>query len=230
MSSSLPIAGSASGTQLNHAKDDKIAIDFIDPLFAVVLHISFIQIYEQPWFWSPRMIWHEPNIFHIATLSLAYLTVILSWIGYHASMKKRWIDVKAGPGKWRFFLDVLLLFSYFILLVSFKCLKRELWMLAFIFLLFFLWDLAKRFEWREQDKQLSDKDRSESIARRGVTVFWFVAFFVLAVFYQFTAPTDAFPCLNWVALVIAILFTILYRVHKTKLWFKDPLLQKLGLP
>jgi hypothetical protein len=215
---------------MKHVNNDKIAIDFIDPLFAVVLHISFVQIYEQQWFWSPKMIFGEPWLFHVATLSLAYLTVILSWIGYHVSMKTRWIDVSQTSGKWRFFLDVLLLFSYFILLVSFKYLKRELWMMAFIFLMFFFWDLAKRFEWREEDKELPTEDRTKSVARRGVTVFWFVAFFALALFYQLVAPTPAFPCLHWVAFFLAILFTVLYRVHKDKLWFKDPLLMKLGIP
>jgi hypothetical protein len=211
------------------SNDDKIAIDFIDPLFAVVLHISFVQIYEQEWFWFPKRIFGEPYLFHVATLCLAYLTVILSWIGYHVSMKTRWIEVTRPSGKWRFFLDVLLLLSYFILLVSFQHLKRELWMLAFVFLMFIFWDVAKRFEWRDDDQELPLDERVKSAARRGVTVFWFAAFLALASFYQFVAPTPAFPCLHWVVLVVAILFTVLYRVHKEKLWFKDPLLIKLGI-
>jgi hypothetical protein len=122
------------------------------------------------------------------------------------------------------------LFSYFILLVRFQYLKRELWMMAFVFLMFFFWDLAKRFEWRDEDNKLTEEERAKSVARRGVTVFWFVAFLVLALFYQFVAPTPTLPCLHWIVLLFAILFTVLYRVHKDKLWFKDPLLMKLGIP
>lgn len=213
---------------MKHTENDKIAIDFIDPLFAVVLHISFVQIYEhEQWFWQPRLIFHEPHLFHVSTLALGYLTVILSWIGYHVSMRRNWIDVERTSGKWRFFFDVLLLVGYFVLLVSYEYLKRELWVLAFIFLVFVLWDRAKRIEWQDEAASLGSEEKGRSAARRGVTIFWFFIFFAFALSYQLLAPTPAFPCFHWVILAAAILSTLLYRLHKDKLWWKDRLLIKL---
>lgn len=58
-------------------EQDKIALDFIDPLFAVVLNVSFAQVYMKSWFLNFTLIFREPNSFSVATLSLAYLTVIL---------------------------------------------------------------------------------------------------------------------------------------------------------
>ncbi len=213
---------------MKHDKDTKIAIDFIDPLFAVVLHISFVQIYEhEQWFWQPRMIFQEPHLFHVSTLALGYLTVILSWIGYHVSMKTCWIDVERPSGRWRFFFDVLLLFAYFVLLVSYQYVRRELWVLAFIFLVFVLWDRAKRIEWQEETTSASAEDKAKSAARRGVTLLWFFVFFLFALSYQLLAPTPSFPCFHWLILTAAILGTILYRFHKDKLWWKDRVLVRL---
>jgi hypothetical protein len=90
-------------------EDNRIAIDFIDPLFAVVLNVSFAQVYLEPWFADFRLVFQEPHKFHVATLSLGYLTVIQSWIGYHRSIRTRWINVHALEGRFRFFLDVLVL-------------------------------------------------------------------------------------------------------------------------
>ena len=213
---------------MKHDEDNRIAIDFIDPLFAVVLHISFVQIYEhEQWFWQPRLIFQEPHLFHASTLALGYMTVILSWIGYHVSMKKHWIDVERPSGKWRFFFDVLLLFAYFVLLVSYEYLRRELWVLAFIFLVFVLWDRAKRIEWQEETATSSPEEKTKSAARRGVTLFWFFVFALFALSYQLLAPTPSFPCLHWMILTAALLSTALYRLHKDKLWWKDRLLVKL---
>jgi len=52
-------------TQVTQNEDDKIAIDFIDPLFAVVLHMSFVQMKEEPWFSNFRLTYHDPYYFRL---------------------------------------------------------------------------------------------------------------------------------------------------------------------
>jgi len=199
----------------------KIAIDFIDPLFAVVLNVSFAQIFTEAWFQDWRLIAHEPTIFYIVTLLLAYLTVILSWVGYHQSVKRCQISVNSFAGRARFYLDVLLLISYLILLVSYKNFRREITVIVIVFLLYWAWDQFKRIECPERDV--------ESAARRGVTVFWLIFFALLAFGYQVHPPTKAQGCEDWLIALSAITGTILYRWHKKYLWLRW-LLLRLGFP
>jgi hypothetical protein len=150
--------------------DERIAIDFIDPLFAVALAANFTSLSAEPWFNCPTMIFTRENLFHVASLFLAYLTVILSWIGYHKSIRKKGIDVNHWAGEVRFFLDVLILIFYFILLEGYNDFGRELWVLVAIYVLFIFWDQMKRLEGAQEGKD------SGSAARRGVTVVWFIFF------------------------------------------------------
>jgi hypothetical protein len=203
--------------------NNEIAIDFIDPLFAVALNVSFAQIFTEPWFLDRRLVLREPNIFYVATLFLAYLTVVLSWVGYHRSIKKCQISVESWSGRGRFYSDILLVFSYFVLLVSYKNFQRELRVLALIFLLYWGWDHLKRVECPETEENDVAR-RRDSVARRGVTVFWMLFFLLLALFYQFHPPAKAQACEDWLVLITAILGTSLYRWHKRFLWWKQLLL------
>jgi len=201
---------------------DRIAIDFIDPLFAVVLNVSFAQILLQSWFRDLTEILRDHHVlFYVGTLALAYATVILSWIGYHRSIQTHPISVKSRAGRWRFLLDVLLLVAYFFLVVSYNNFRRELWTLVVIFFLFFGWDQFKRMEWPEEQEP--------GVARRGVTVFWFLAFLLVALFYSLHPPTETHGYEDWFVLGVTIISTLLYRSHKERLWWKA-LLLKLGFP
>ncbi len=202
-----------------------IVINFIDPLFSVVLSMSFAQIYDKDWFKNVVLIWNEPNRFQVATLILGYLTVIMSWVGYHRSIKSTPINVDTKSGRWRFGLDIALLIAYFILLVSFGDLRRELWLLVIINFLFVPWDQLKRLEVLNYNQH----DTLGSSRRRGVTVFWFFIFFIVALLYEFWPPQVRYECKDWLILLVAIGGTVLYRFHKNRLWFK-PLLDWLGLP
>jgi len=194
-------------------RDNRTAIDFIDPLFAVVLNVSFAQVYLEPWFRDFRRVFTEPYLFYCLTLVLGYLTVIFSWVGYHRSIRTKWIDVERGPGRRRFFYDILLLIAYFVLLVSYDNFRRELVVLAVINLLFVIWDYYKQQEWPEVAEPDPSK-RLNSAARRGITVFWFAVFSILAAIYFFFPPSGRFCAEDWVVLALAILFTVLYRLHK----------------
>jgi hypothetical protein len=202
---------------------DRIAVDFIDPLFAVVLSISFTQIYTQRWFLDPSLILQEPFRFSFATLVLAYYTVIASWIGYHVSIKYYPISVRSWAGRWRFALDVLLLISYFVLLVSYDNFLRELWTLVIVFLLFIVWDIFKCSEYPET------RSDSGSAARRGVTRLYFLLFLAIAIFYRFFPPAVTYACQGWATLAAAFVGTYLYRKHKDKLWW-EPFLRRIAMP
>lgn len=76
-------------------------IALIDPLFAVAVHIGFIEgIMQEQWFKE----WHMPSgndAFNLLVFGLCFLTIVLSWLGYHES-----IVYKPVRGIPRFLLDV----------------------------------------------------------------------------------------------------------------------------
>lgn len=191
----------------------RLVINFIDPLFSVVLSSSFAQIYTESWFRNFWYVWKEPHLFEVSTLlGIGYLTVILSWVGYHQSIKSHPIDPTKPGGRWRFGTDVLLLIVYFVLLVSYENFRRELWIVVAIYTMFVVWDHMKIYE--------VGSDSDPLRLRRGVTVFWFLGYLLLALFYQLLPPKERYACQDWLVLIAAVAGTFLYRRHKATLWFK----------
>ncbi len=202
---------------MGQESQDRIAIDFIDPLFAVILNVSFAQIMQEEWFQDFSRIFHTPYRFEVATLLfLGYLTVILSWVYYHRSINKAPLTVGHPPGFLRFILDILLLIAYFVLLVSYKNFGRQLRTLVAIFVLFVAWDQCKRWEW-------PDRDRPH---RRGITVLWLIVFLLIAMSYRFFSVVRE---ARGPVLAACFAGTILYRVHKDHPW-PMPVLVFLGWP
>lgn len=204
--------------------DDHIGVDFIDPLFAVALGLNFEALQKESWFTDWLSIVHSPqNCFIFLTLVLAWATVILSWVGYHRSIKTNPIKVQTFAGWCRFILDVLLLVFYSILLVSYADFKVELRVLAVVFSLFIVWDIFKKREHPIEDYEKKYKDDYEvkwktAGQQRGVTVVWFVFFLLLMIFYAPHPPQSCPSCEDWLFLALACLGTVFYRVHKKKLW------------
>src|SRR5205809_4877864 len=95
-------------------------IDFLDPLFAVAIHIGFTHgVLEEPWFKE----WRWPRgheTFDALVLLLAFGTVVLSWVGYHRSISLKPLRAEDRMGLVRFILDVVLVSLYALLLVKFK--------------------------------------------------------------------------------------------------------------
>lgn len=202
---------------------DRIGVDFIDPLFAVALSLNFEELKKEPWFTDWSLIVHSPHNFVFLTLVLGWATVILSWVGYHRSIKTNPIRVRTLAGWWRFIFDVLLLIFYFVLLVSYADFKRELRVLAVVFFLFILWDIFKKVEHPRTEYGADDAAWKKATRQRGVTVVWFFFFFGLAIFYGLHPPRSPYECEDWLVLVSALAGTIFYRVHKVKLWWPDVL-------
>lgn len=188
-------------------EEDRIFIDFIDPLFAVVLSVSFAQILDEAWFKNFGLIFSREYGFEVATLLLlAYGTVVLSWVGYHQSIKTAPIKATGKWGFWRFIFDVFLLIAYFILLVSFCNFRRVLWTLVAIFVLYVAWDDFKRREYRQSDYP----------ERRAVTLLWCIVFFGIAGLYTLLPFLQE---VRYLILVLAALAIYFYRRHKN--WYKE---------
>jgi hypothetical protein len=206
-------------------EQDRIGIDFIDPLFAVAFDINFAELLHQGWFKNFHLLELPENAFVLGTLVLCYVVVIWSWVGYHKSIAKLAISLRRRAGAGRFVLDVVLLLLYFVLLASFENFRRELWILVVIFSFFVFWDQFKRAE----TKQAGKTETVESIQRRGVTVFWLLIFTALALFYHLHPPQVRYECEDWIILIAAIFGNIMYRFHKDTHSFPT-LLRFLGFP
>lgn len=186
----------------------RIAIDFIDPLFAVVMHISFVEVMERPWF-APASANFQPSFaFDIGILLLGYSTVVLNWVGYHLSIRDKPIRIETFPGLLRFISDIALLACYWLLLVKFENLWFVLLMLAMVYWVFVVWDQLKWWEYK-------DSDTPPTRRRRGISTFWAILFTLLFGLYWVLGVGDETRGTgDWAFLVVAHFATILYRVHK----------------
>lgn len=192
------------------SSQDRMALDFIDPLFAVVVSIGLVTVMAQPWF-EGRGSLTMAFAFDIGVLVLGGSTVILSWVGYHKSISTKPIRLETTPGFWRFIGDILLLLLYWLLLVKFQNFWFVLLTLVMIHIVFIGWDWLKKLEW---DKNEND----DAKLRRGVTVFWTLVYMVLfLVYWQGSWNDGQVTFADWFLLGLAGLATGLYRVHKSKL-------------
>ena len=204
------------GDEHHEQQQQRIVINFIDPLFAVVLNVSFAQIYTEGWFVDFKKIFTMQNGFHVGTLLVGYSALILSWVGYHQSISKYPIHVDRFWGRARFIFDVALLITYFILLVSYANFERFLWAMVFVYLMFFAWDLSKTLERTQVEIQAGTVATSPE--RRGVTVVWLFAQTVLALMYSCWPPSLRYRYKDWLCLLLLCVFTFVYRLHKEYLW------------
>src|SRR2546426_9967057 len=198
---------------------DEIAFDFIDPLFAVVISLGFESITREPaffgalresWLTSPQSIYGTRASFTIAVIGLSYLTVIASLVGYHKSVLAKNIKITTIWGLLRFGADILILGFYWLLLVNYETFRFELYILVLVNVLFVAWDSLKSREYSPESY--------DSKQRRGVTVIWLLLFTSLYGGYLLFKAQSSLSgdLVDWLALGFAILFTLLYRVHKEK--------------
>ncbi len=164
------------------------------------------------WLRNPFSFLLEPLSFDLGALALGYLTVVLSWVGYHQSIIDKPIVLSERPGFLRFIVDVILLGLYWLLLVEFQSFVLQLLVLVYVYFFFVIWDTLK---WREH-KLVETPD---SRRRRGVTTLWFAIFAVLFTVYNSfrPAPTIGHDWLDWSFLITSLLCTVLYRKHKSHL-------------
>lgn len=176
------------------------AVTFIDPLFAVILHLGFAEgIFSTDWFQA----WRPPTgseRFCIAVFALGFINIILAWLGYHQSIRR-----KPLRGLARFGIDVCLVMIYAAILVKFKNFGAVLWMLVAAYSLYVLWDFAKVLEYREEYKGAGAF--ANRYGREFVTTFWCALFITLAILHNYGVS-------DRVVLTCAFAATVGHRVNK----------------
>jgi hypothetical protein len=125
-------------------------IDLIDIVFGVVVGINFAMLFNNP-------IENFPSLDQIITLPhasllVAYVAIILSWMGYHQMMEHDSYTLKNRWGYLRFSIDVIIVFVYTVLMFSIK--NTTLYLASFP-VIFFLYALGGRFRNKEYGCEVS---------------------------------------------------------------------------
>lgn len=206
-------------------RDSKFKIDFIDPLFAVAIHIGFVGgLMEEPWFKSFIAPTRVIDFANLAMFVAGFWLLVGSWLGYHQSIIKKPI-----VGNQRFILDIVLLMLYIFLLLYFRNPPSVSVLLVAVFAIYVLWDFHKTIEHRTEYYSgdvpslfgyimsclkgwLCPDNNQSTLTGEIVTVGWTVFFLILLPF-SFFLPTSE----QWVKLgfaLVVILATTLYRLDK----------------
>lgn len=136
-----------------------IRADLIRRLFAVAISVgAAATIAQMGWVhagqWPCLAEWQQLFI-----LSAAMTATVLSWDGYLFSIADR--PLKSF---WRFAIDILLVFIYMVLLMTSKLLVWWLFIHAFIYALYVIWDLLTVYDWKE--KYYTKRDAPNQTIRR----------------------------------------------------------------
>ena len=186
----------------NNKQDETsdIYTHFIDILFAIVIGQSFVLINSPEgykyWWTRPR-----ENLFGIVTLILIYGLVITSWIGYHRSIRK--FPIKTPS---RFLVDISLLFVYYMGFVNANDFQFVLVVFFASFLLYFVWDLLRLFEYQKDMLKLGLIKRSLISL-----IFWFF-FLVIYLLYVYALREMEWTYGAYIIIILTLL--VLYRYLK----------------
>ena len=178
-------------------------ISLVDVLFGIGIGINFETLMERPWFVEPTKIACKPYLFEVLVVCLVYCWALSSWWSYHESTRRKPIESR------RFFVDIITMFVYFLIFVSYQSLKTEIILFTVAFGCYIVWDFLKAKESR--NSYGSKRDRA--------TLLWGTAFFMLALLSNWLAPRIEW--LDWVFLLFAYVGTIGYRIHKRYLPIKE---------
>ena len=198
------------------------SVTFIDVLFAVVMSLGLAEVMILPWFTSASWDKAPTIVFEVLVILLGYLTLFLSWWGYHSSIHRRKIYERTWEGKTLFAVDILILVGYWLLLVRFESLLFVLCVLTTIYALYTCWDWLRS---RQESETSSERWR-----RRGVTVLWALVLLIILGAYALFGLCGSPPApVEWGAVVLAHMVNFAYRWHKghpSPGWLLDRLVLK----
>jgi hypothetical protein len=193
--------------------------DFIRRLFAVTVSVGFASQVNKLLDGSisgGRLLWGHLILEHghqLWLLLISVIAVVASWDGYLASMRRKPViePIKASI---RFYIDVLIVFTYLILMLLSQV--DNLWsiVLAVIFVLYLAWDVVGAFEQSSSDMKRWHENSAV------ITALWLLFFIFLA--YHTYFDNRGFGLTS----AAALLAIILYRLDKQ---LRAPLTGKVGL-
>ena len=123
----------------------KDLVGFVDIVFGVIIGVSLVGFFDDVREGVPL------GSFGTCVLVVSYLSVVLSWVGYHQSIRER--PHTPVVGYIRFGVDLVILLGYLVLVYFFDRFGLILGTYAALFFLYLLWGVLKMWEhalWPEQ--------------------------------------------------------------------------------
>jgi hypothetical protein len=191
-------------------------LDFLDFLFTVSMGIGLTpEILQQTqikgllqaqWALGTGRYPNNEEWIQIFSFFLGFLTLTLSWYGYHGSLDKRPHRYDKGTDMFRFVLDVVLVILYGIMMVRFWNLDVVLAVLLVVFIIYSIWDSIKFFtpNFFEEGNEVENTE-----LKRRIRVTWKWTIFVFLAFLSHLVFN-----LEWISVLVAIASVILYRLNK----------------
>jgi len=176
----------------------ELFVKFIDVLFAVVIGQSFgfLSSAQGGASWVTNI---SQNVIALGDAVLFYALIISSWIGYHASVKS--LPIKNVS---RFFVDVVLLFSYSLALANLKSFINTSFIISAVFTLYFLWGLIRLFEYADKNV----RSQYQMIGRAALSGTFAILFLAVAVLVYVNPD----PTIQGIFLSISFALIISYRI------------------
>ena len=207
----------------------QIRQDFIKRLFAVAISVGFatsLVSLSSGWLNdNPR--WPTPPEWQqLILLITALAATVLSWDGYLLSIQKR-----PHKGFWRYIIDISLVLTYMILLITSKNSAIFMWILAVIFLLYFVWDTLTVGEYiGTYNKSIKHHHkatprqvwsiywgglvRSRNIGRGPIITFIWAFYFWVLMWMSYKSQVRQFHVI--LVCLLSLYGLCLYRLEKTK--------------
>lgn len=120
-------------------------IQLADIMFAVIISSSLVSFFDALRGGATL------NAFSTYTLLASYVSVVLSWIGYHRSIQL--YPHRGTIGTFRFILDLTILFGYLVLVYFYETFAVIVATYPLLFLAYLLWGCLKMWEhdlWKKQ--------------------------------------------------------------------------------
>lgn len=199
-------------SRTTHKKISDRLVDFIDIVFAVVVGTSIAAIFGD----SSLQKW--PSISEVMTLPnmsllVAYVAVILSWVGYHRMIELNPYSLNR-MGYIRFGIDFGIVFTYTVLMYSRENFSIFLSMFPMIFLLYAFGGIVRAKEYGERVSWPKG-----SLKYMGLFLANLIIYSVWSSLAGRHAILEAIP-MPWIIWFLTLLYLFYYRWQREKKGFR----------
>lgn len=173
-------------------------VSLVDIVFGVVFGLSIPTVFGSDTNITIPNSW--VNILTISNFALfvAYISIILSWIGYHKAMEQYPFKIGVG-GSRRFFMDLAIVFLYAVLIYARSNTLLYLAIFPIIYLFYLAWDVMLNHEYR-----------THATSTR-TTFKYFIIFLITWSIYSYTGATYG---VAWIFLIVALISNLAFRYEK----------------
>jgi hypothetical protein len=179
---------------------EKNRADLIKRLFAIAISVGFATSLAGM-DWVRNAAWPKVDeIRQLCVLGIALAVTVLSWDGYLLSIKN-----KPLGNSYRFAIDVILVFVYMFLLLTAEHANTWILTVAFIFFLYFVWDILTIKDFKNQYDLRARTEGKKTLSTMAIywygitdnprvtkgpviTICWFIYFALLSYLYMKFGP------------------------------------------